>query len=344
MSKTLFNAEVMKNGMLGLVVGDALGCPVQFMSRREIRNRERGPVVGMEEFGTYDMPIGTWTDDSSLALAALDSIRVVGGIDPADIISRFCKWQFNGAYTPYGKAFDQGLTCIEAIYNFRKTKDPETCGRRGEHANGNGALMRILPVCLYYVEQVQRGCCSDADAIEGIHRVASLTHNHLRSNIACGLYYFMAKALVTLGQDHEENALAADNRNDNSVSNAFLLDCLQKGLDEGFDFYEADVENLAQLAYYGRTCDLEEFVEVPDEKIKSSGYVVDSFEAAVWCLATTDNFKDCLLKAVNLGDDTDTVAAIAGGLAGLYYGVDAFPAEWLEVIVKREWIEELCES
>ena len=97
---------------------------------------------------------------------------------------------------------------------------------------------------------------------------------------------------------------------------------------------------MTELARFGRLFDLKEFAETPEKEIRSSGYVLDSIEAAVWCLITTDNLKDCLLKAVNLGDDTDTVAAIAGGLAGLYYGYGAIPEEWLEAIQRREWIEE----
>ena len=86
-----------------------------------------------------------------------------------------------------------------------------------------------------------------------------------------------------------------------------------------------------------------DFDKTPVSKIKSTGYVVDTLEAAVWCLMTTDNYKDCVLKAVNLGDDTDTVAAIAGGLAGALYGYDSIPEEWRNTLIKREYIEELCE-
>lgn len=353
MRNELFNTDAMLNGMMGLITGDALGCPVQFMSRSEIRNRPKGPVSDMEEFGTYHMPKGTWTDDSSMALAALTSIREKDGIDPEDIMERFMNWEFDGEYTPYGEAFDQGLTCVEAIFRYARGENATSCGRTGEHANGNGALMRILPVCLYYVEQVRQGKCTDADAVQGIHAVASLTHNHLRSNIACGLYYFMVKVLAEssgqyeidqkkkMSEDADLKTLEVVNAAEFSTGKS-LVDLLQKGLDEGFAFYEKDVANLTQLAFYERTRNLASFSETLEKEIVSSGYVVASFEAALWCLVTTASFKDCLLKAVNLGDDTDTVAAIAGGLAGLFYGYEAFPKDWLKVIAKREWIEELC--
>jgi ADP-ribosylglycohydrolase len=117
---------------------------------------------------------------------------------------------------------------------------------------------------------------------------------------------------------------------------------LQSGIDEGLKFYGQDIRNLTQMAYLGRLYYLDELKAEPEEKIQASGYVIDSIEAAVWCLITTDSFKECLLKAVNLGDDTDTVAAIAGGIAGLYYGYEAIPEEWLAAIKRRAWIEEMC--
>ena len=117
-----------------------------------------------------------------------------------------------------------------------------------------------------------------------------------------------------------------------------------EGIDNGLKYYGRDISNLTEMAYLGRLFHLFEFKDVPEEKIRTSGYVIDSIEAAVWCLITTDSYKDCMLKAVNLGDDTDTVAAIAGGLAGLYYGYEEIPKDWLVVIKKREWIEGMCEG
>ena len=119
---------------------------------------------------------------------------------------------------------------------------------------------------------------------------------------------------------------------------------MPEGTDDGLKYYGRDISNLTEMAYLGRLFHLFEFKDVPEEQIKTSGYVIDSIEAAVWCLITTDSYKECMLKAVNLGDDTDTVAAIAGGLAGLYYGYEEIPKDWLAVIKKREWIEGMCEG
>ncbi len=312
----------MLDGMMGLVAGDALGCPVQFLSREQIKNR--GPVTGMEGHGAYDMPVGTWTDDSSMALCELASINDKNKIDLDDIMERFVDWKMNGAYTPFGAAFDEGNTCSGAIYEYRTHRDVKTCGRTGEHANGNGALMRILPVCLFYLNRQNRMCTSDDEAIQSIHEVTALTHNHLRSHIASGLYYFMAKAIVY------------------NTANMTLKDCLRKGLDDGFKFYSRTLSDCTEITHYASLFDMDEFACINADNICGSGYVVDTLEAAVWCLITTDTFKDCLLKAVNLGDDTDTVAAIAGGLAGLFYGYENIPEEWLAVIQRREWIEDMC--
>ena len=343
------------DGIMGLVVGDALGCPVQFLSREKIR--ERGLVTGMEGYGTYNMPEGTWTDDSSMALATLDSIRRNKGIDPEDIMKRFMKWEFEGDYTPFGEAFDEGVTCSDAIYRFRDTGDYRSCGRTGEYANGNGALMRILPVCLYYfqknMEEILKenrtenvkelserkaddGNSSDRvyftdydrEAIQGIYRVAGLTHNHIRSHMACGLYYFMAKEIlkgIMKGQGSQLNV------------------CLQKGMDAGLAYYRQDAANHKEMDHFNRLVNLDHFSKRGENEIRSSGYVIDSLEAAIWCLLTTESFDQCLLKAANLGDDTDTVAAIAGGLAGLYYGYEQVPADWLDAIKEREYVQEMCQ-
>jgi len=317
--------------MMGLVVGDALGVPVQFLSRDKIKNRTRGIVSGMEAGGVYNMPEGTWSDDSSMALATLASIIEKKEADPADIMMRFVKWERNGEYTPFGKAFDQGNTCLAAIKNFIKKPDVNSCGLAGEYANGNGALMRILPACLYYYDREKKICISEDEAINGIHLISGLTHKHLRSQMCCGLYYYMVKSIADCVSDIDKKA-------------GLLIDILQEGIDKGLKYYGRNDSNIEEMAHLRRLFYLSELKEIPEDQIMSTGYVIHSIEAAVWCLITTDSYRDCMLKAVNLGDDTDTVAAIAGGLAGLYYGYEEIPKEWLAVIKKREWIEEIIQS
>ena len=304
------------NGVMGVLVGDALGTPVQFLPRNEVKLR---PVKGMEGFGTFNMPAGTWSDDGSMTLATLCSIKAKKEIDLEDIMKRFVAWDYKGEYTPFGESFDQGRTCTAAIYNYIVHRDINTCGLTDEGSNGNGSLMRIMPACLFAYEKIKSGDTTLAQAVEMVHQVSALTHAHLRSKIACGIYFFMVKAILDEGGD--------------------LKARLQKGIDEAMEFYRGDFSNLVQLSFYGRIADLEKFGMLREEDIKSSGYVVDTLEAAVWSVITTDSFSEGALKAVNLGWDTDSVAAVACGLSGLYYGYEGMPSEWIEVIQKKEWIE-----
>ena len=313
------NTNIWLNGIMGVVVGDALGCPVQFESREEVA---RHPVTGMRGYGTFNLPEGSWTDDSSLTIALLESIRHTGKIDLDDIMGNFMKWLYDGEFTPYGESYDIGRGTMQAINRYRKNRKAKKCGGDEEWNNGNGSLMRIMPACIYCTVMETSGMYSDREAINDIHSVGGLTHAHIRSNIACGLYFFMVKRIL--------------------LGDGSLQERMQEGLSQGYAFYESYLADKENLHYYDRLKDLDDFKSLPADKIKSTGYVVDALEAAVWSLITTDSFDQTLLKAVNLGDDTDTVGAIAGGLAGLYYGYDSIPEEWLSAIKRREWIEGMC--
>ena len=140
------------DGVMGVVVGDALGNPVQFMSRKQVKKR---PVTKMESCRRAVLPAGTWTDDSSLTLASLSSLKDKQDYDLKDIAERFVDWLVNGNYTPFGKAFDIGESCLRGIRNFNATGNPYTCGTKGEYDNGNGSLMRIIPICLYQYEKMK---------------------------------------------------------------------------------------------------------------------------------------------------------------------------------------------
>ena len=314
-------SNIWKDGMLGLIVGDALGVPVEFMSRTELM---KNPVTGMREYGTHHQPMGTWSDDSSMALAELDSIRTVGTIDYTDMMERFSRWCMHGEYTPFGEVFDIVIATSRALMNYAKGIAPLESGGKTEWDNGNGSLMRILPVCLYLFERQKKVCTSENESIYIIHAVSALTHAHVRSQMACGIYYFLVKAIL-----EEEGSL--ENR-------------LQKGMDRAYQYYRQDLSNHRELENYKRLADLSEFKETPKEGIKSSGYVVDTLEAAVWCLLHSHSYKETVLMAVNLGEDTDTIGAVAGGLAGLYYKEEGIPQEWTQVLQRREWIEEVLQG
>lgn len=317
---TSIKKNIWLDGIMGVAVGDALGLPVQFMSRDELT---LNPVTEMLPCNLYLSPIGTWSDDTAMSMAMYESIKRLGYVDAKDIMKNFVKWMYEGEFSANDECIDEGNTCHYGIKNYKDHGNIYTCGKTGEHANGNGSLMRTMPICLYYAEKVKSGKTKVDDAIKDIHLVSALTHNHIRACMACGLYFFCVYAIL--------------------YEDGNLITKLQKGMDEGFKYYGANEENIYELTNYGWFMDLIEFAKLPVSAIKSTGYVVDTFEAAVWSLITTDSYKDAMLKAVNLGDDTDTIAAIAGGLAGLYYGYEGIPEEWLVVLRKREWIEKMCD-
>lgn len=303
-SKILYK---IKSVILGHAVGDALGVPVEFCSREEL---DTGPVDDMEGFGSYPYAAGAWSDDTSMSLCALDSLAK-GDIDWDEIMQNFRRWIENGEYTSVGECFDAGRTCIKAILNYLAFNPPATeSGGTDEHSNGNGSLMRILPFVLFteYGEYV-------GNWLDIIHQASAMTHAHERSKIGCGIYTIIMRQLL-----HDPN-----------------MDSVELGLRRA----ECEYREFAEFHHYKRIF-ASDFKNLKREEIKSTGYVVDTLEAALWCLMTTDNYRDCVLKAVNLGEDTDTVAAVAGGMAGALYGYDAIPEEWLNTLMKREYIEDMC--
>ncbi len=308
--------NIWKSGMYGLIIADAMGVPVEFTSRED---RKLDPVTDMRGYGTYNQPEGTWSDDSSMAIATLVSIRDNGKIDYKDIMDRFHDWCMNGAYTPFDEVFDIGIATSRAIMKYSTEADPLQSGGETEWDNGNGSLMRILPVCLYIFEQQKDMKLSDDEVIDIIHNCSALTHAHLRSKIACGIYYFLVKAILDESGE--------------------IIERLQQGVDNAFKYYGESAKS--ELDNFNRLILLSEFKDTPENQIKSTGYVVYTLEAAIWCLVNTSSYEEVILKAVNLGDDTDTVAAITGGLAGLYYGYDYIPNKWKVKLQKRDWIDSL---
>lgn len=323
--------NVIKGGVFGTVVGDALGVPVEFSSREE---RREDPVKDMRAYGMHNQPKGTWSDDSSMMLATLDSIIYCGGIKYDDIMEKFRLWQRNGDYTPYGEVFDVGVTCAEAISRFRPGIDPRECGRKGERSNGNGSLMRIMPVSLYF--GLNDEYWSDAvtgDAAETVHDVSRLTHAHPRSQMACMIYTSICHELIYRDDRGMQQAIQ------NAIDKTMEFYSKAAGV---FPWFDSDFAAELKADKYERLRDLEAFGDLADTEVRGSGYVVDCLEASVWCLLNSKSYADCVLKAVNLGEDTDTTAAVAGGLAGLYYGYESIPGEWIDAIASREWIEKLC--
>ena len=304
------------DGLWGLMVGDALGVPAEFKSRSQLKIN---PITDMVGFGTHNQEAGTWSDDTSMMLATLDSL-CKGSVDYDDIMQRFCDWLCcNKLYTPHGSVFDVGMVCRNAVMNYRSGVDALECGETDEFSNGNGSLMRILPAVLF----VLRDGAPAEKGLQVIHNISKLTHAHPISLAGCGIYTFLVEELLKANPD------------------AALVTVLQKGIDRAFFFYENDEENdwASALHQFHRLEELTDFVNLKEEEIRSTGFVVHTLEAALWCLLTTTSFKECVLKAVNLGGDTDTVAAVAGSLAGYVYGQNGIPQEWMSKLSRFEWLE-----
>lgn len=300
---------MIKSVMLGHAVGDALGVPVEFCSREYLRKH---PVTYMKGFGTYEVPAGCWSDDTSMALCALESL-IGGSINYNDIMRNFGRWCRNGEFTPTGVVFDIGNTCYYAISNYLDFGVPaKQCGLSDSISNGNGSLMRIHPFVLY---AYYNGITDENDFVTIIKDASSLTHGHSCSIDGCIIYAYILRALL-------------DNPSKESIFNGLK---------------QAKKHITSSTNYYYRLLD-ENISTSSESNIKSTGYVVDTLEAAVWCLLTTESYKDCVLKAVNLGSDTDTVAAIAGGLAGALYGIDSIPKDWINTLKRKNYIENMCEN
>ena len=313
----------LRAALLGHAVGDALGVPVEFCSRKALAAQRVSDMVG---WGTHPVPAGTWSDDTSMVLATLDSLKG-DKIDLEEIMGNFALWVRENKYTATGTLFDIGGSCHAAIERYINGVRPATaCGLDGEGANGNGSLMRILPMAMYLHAREY----DEKEAIEIIHKTSALTHAHMRSKIACGIFAFIVWELMD--SPCEGSILQGLVR----AKNFYRQECEAKLFDErlfkriGRAFYiDEKAENLPMLT---------------EDEIQSTGYVIDTLEAAVWCVLTTNDYKSCVLKAVNLGSDTDTVAAIAGSLAALLRGVDTIPEPWLTTLKSREYIEALAKE
>jgi len=307
-----------KDALLGVAIGDALGVPVEFVSRRK---RDEDPVTGMLGNGTHNQPTGTWSDDTSLTLCLAEML--CGPYNLKTLAGYFINWKEHGFYTARGFVFDIGIATSIAIQRLATGSEPTNGGGKDEYSNGNGCLMRILPLVFFIKDKrVEERFSITKD-------VTSLTHGHIRSVMACFIYLEYALLLMK-GYD---KVTAYDEMIKNVKG--FLVqnnECTEQELNKFHRVLEIQVDNY----------DLSPLKDLDVDEVNSSGYVVSTLEASMWCILHTNNFSEAVLKAVNLGDDTDTTAAVTGGLAGLLYGAETIPNEWLEVLAKRAEIEALA--
>lgn len=300
------NSKVLA-GLMGLCIGDALGVPVEFSSRLE---RMKLPVATMQGYGTWNQPPGTWSDDSSLTFCLAESLCT--GFSLEAIAASFCRWYSEDYWTPHGEVFDIGNATQAAILRLQQGISPVEAGGKTENSNGNGSLMRILPMAYCYKN------LEFSELIQRTHQVSCLTHAHLRSQIACGIYISIAICLVEGLEPRSAYLQGVKN-----IQNIYSIECTS----EVFHFERVLSGDIANL---------------PIDAIRSGGYVIDTLEASLWCLLNTSSYSEAVLKAVNLGGDTDTTAAVTGGLAGICYGVESISVEWIEQIARKEDIIDLA--
>ncbi len=302
--------NIYKDILFGVAIGDALGVPVEFMNRQKIA---QNPVTDMIGFGTYNLPAGTFSDDSSLAFCLAEALTEEFSLQK--IGNNFVEWLNNNFWTPRGNVFDVGIATSQAIRQLQKGCNPELAGGRDVSDNGNGSLMRILPLLVYIKDKEL------SDRYQIIKQVSSITHGHIRSVIACFYYLEFARQIVK------------------GIDKFQVYKNLQTDIS---DHLNSNSININEIKLFDRLLN-GNIYELTEKEIFSSGYVLHTLEASIWCLLTTDNYKAATLKAVNLGEDTDTTGAVTGGLAGLLYGFDTIPKSWLQQIARKHDIEDLAD-
>jgi ADP-ribosylglycohydrolase len=308
-SGTISRQQRILGGLWGSLIGDALGVPVEFLDRVTVQS---DPVKDMRGFGTHRQPAGTWSDDSSLLLCSVDSL-LRREFDTEDFGKLFCAWHREGLWTPHGEVFDAGVTTVNALSRIATGVRAEFAGGDDQFSNGNGSLMRILPVSLRFAEYPSN------ELLNRVHRASAITHRHPRSQMACGFFTLVIRELL-----NDQNS----------------VDAFANGLSSFRDYYEPGPWWAAEFDYFQLLL-AGGLAKRPESEIDSSGYVMHTLGASFWCLLTTSSFEECVLKAVNLGGDTDTTGCVAGGLAGVFYGLNAVPEKWIRSLARHDEVESL---
>jgi ADP-ribosyl-[dinitrogen reductase] hydrolase len=283
-------------GLIGLLVGDALGVPYEFNPPERIPPADRieyAPPPGFDR-SHKGVPPGTWSDDGAQALCLLASLLACGRLNLQDFARRLVRWHDEGYLAVDNHVFDVGITTAQAIRALKTGEAPERAGPDGVHSNGNGSLMRVLPLALWH-------CGDDASLVRDARAQSLVTHGHLRAQLCCALYCLWARRLLDDADAPWDDAVR--------TLRALIAD------------EPAAVE------------ELEGSIRPDDPAIgEGSGYVVDSLRSARWAVEAPD-YESAVHRAIRLGHDTDTTACIAGGIAGLMHGVDGIPMRWREGLV-----------
>ena len=302
--------NIYKDILFGVSVGDAIGVPVEFMSREKIA---LNPVTDMIGFGTYNLPPGTFSDDSSLTFCLTESLTQKLILE--NISENFQNWYLDNIWTPKRQVKNNRIATRQTKKKKKNGTRPDLAGGMDVSENGNGSLMRILPLVAVIID------LPIEERYLITKQVSSITHGHIRSVISCFYYLEFARQII-LGVDKFE---------------------IYKNLkNEVSDFINAIGIIEREINIFDRILKNDIF-KLTANDINSSGYVLHTLEASIWCILTTDNYKHAVLKAVNLREDTDTTGAVTGGLAGLLYGFENIPINWRNQMARKEDINNLAE-
>jgi len=303
------------DALLGVAIGDAVGVPFEFRSRAKMN---ANPAQGMIGYGTYNQPEGTWSDDSSLTFCLAESL--LSGYNLKDISEKFIMWRDNAYWTARAEVFDIGNTTSQAISRLSKILDSGDLEELQnqklyaiEQDNGNGSLMRILPL-LFYIQ----GKPID-EQFKIVWEVSALTHRHIRAAMSCMIYLKLAEKLLE-GKDKE---IAYSETRDEILS---FWDEIEFPDNEREQFKSVIQRDIRKVDY---------------NDLKSGGYVIEVLESSIWFFLNSDSYEETILAIINIGHDTDTSAAIAGGLAGIYYGRAGMPDQWVASLARKDDIVEL---
>ena len=313
-------SKITRSALIGQAVGDALGVPVEFLSRAQVRNIGLTEMVGCDvphtfisSWGDY-IPAGAWSDDTSMAIATMASITDRKYLAYNDIMNRFIEWWYTGKYCSLNFPFGLGGTVNMALANYLSNIPAIHCGPNGFKDNGNGALMRILPFALYCIFKDY----TLPATIKTIYTASSLTHGHVISKFGCLVFTVFLKELLTAASIED----AWENTRQRSYTNCITPD--------SFDAY--------------RRLFAPDFVANAESIIGETGYVVDTLMTAVYSMLTGHDYESTVLTAINMGYDTDTNAAVTGALAGAYYGIDSIPDRWKDKLLKRHKLETYADN
>ena len=293
-----------------VAIGDALGVPVQFKDRAALLNK---PVDQMIGHGSFDLPKGTWSDDTSLTLAALSSLSF--GFNMHDMMMRFAQWYDFGQYTPFGRAFDIGRTTQAAILRFKHGTEPTKCGGNKESDNGNGALMRMMPLAFYMLSQNTPYKFNSVTA-NLCEQYTSITHRHPRALIASAI---MANVTATIILNPNKYAML-------------------RAIREVLEYYRNIPSFAGEIKLFEKFDDPNHY-RTENGEVRSSGYVIDTLDSVFWCLMNSEKYNSAVKKAVNMGNDSDTIASITSMLSSMLYAPVSFPHEWLNALKGRTQIK-----